>query len=1063
MRGERAVHAFCFCQGVKKNTLARGSWLILSAWLAGFAYPNGAQSLTLSASSREDVERLTVTFEAGRPVMDVFRSGRRAVTLKASPADWMREPKAAAASFSGGLLVGFTPAKDGFELRLSTDKFGYIAEPGPGANQLSLTFFPDVTGAKWSLPPRDLPPMAMAAGEQPGSRNTADTGPQPVMPMAAAAPAPAPVREQQAGQGAPEPTVKDSSGADGRRSVNLQPVNQAGGQAGEQAGGQAAQAQLQERELQDQQAPVQPSVQGAAQPQPAAPKAETPKLSTAPYTMTAGIQWGGPENARVYTTKVPGQVSNVFAQAEQPQAEQAALQPQQQPAAQSVNQQAVNTPQAGVQPEPMAQAQAPVEPQAQPEAPGTEIAMQENAVQGDMPATDVTAEVPQDPEAAADGEGGPATIDVSGMYEKALRDFMNENYKEAIPGLEQLADLPEVEGQMREEVLHHLAQANYNLYREDLVSHFQQVVGPLERAVNYNPKSMRVPQALLQLGLAHLKVDNLPEAGAYFSILRSNFPGNENIPYIAHYYGDYWYGKKNWQKAADAYQEVVQYYPDSPVIRDAALGLARSLKELEYYEQAYLIADFISKRWPRYYIEDPEFLRLSGELANRLERFGQAKEELWNYYNMNPDATGNDIVLARIGDIYLRENKTEAARELYRKVADKYPDLEGGLVSKMRLAEEGIYDTPTLDEMYTVFDRPYNQRPEQIYKEIVNKYPHSPLAPLAQLKLSMWHMFNHRYWDAIQAAAQVEKLFPETHLKDRAVDVAVRAFTQGAKLMAGEQNYLRVVDIWDRQPILQQGQNGLDPDTRLLVATSLWKVDRPAEALALAGPLLTGAHGSDYGLAAMNLAMNIHLEGQDWQAMQELGEAVNGWNMPAEQRRQLDFSLALAEQNLGQSENARVRWARLAKDTELAKVQRGYALYYMAKASGEDSDLQQQYLYAQEALALFLEDGRDPGKIKDCLLMLTEVARKAGRLQKAMMWAKQYHAYVDESDDEWAASYFRMAELYNDLGNAKQRRVMLEELIDKSPSSLFGRMAASTLNSLTLEERMSGFSPTAMQ
>ena len=284
-------------------------------------------------------------------------------------------------------------------------------------------------------------------------------------------------------------------------------------------------------------------------------------------------------------------------------------------------------------------------------------------------------------------------------------------------------------------------------------------------------------------------------------------------------------------------------------------------------------------------------------------------------------------------------------------------------------------------------------------------------------------MFNNRYWDAIQAAGQVEELFPGTHLGERASSVAIKAFALGARLMAGEQNYKRVVEIWDKQPILQKGEKFLDPETRLLVATSLWKTGRNAEALALSGPLLAGTAGGEIALAAMNLAMNVHLGNQDWKALDELGSEVGGWAMPASQKAQLEFALALADENLGRFKQARARWERLARDMEMPAEQRGYALYYLASAAGKDGRLQDQYLYAQEALALFLEQDQDVGKIKDCLLMLTEVARKAGRLKKALHWAESYHGYIQEDDADWAASYFRQAGVAQWLGQQQDLEV----------------------------------------
>ena len=66
-----------------------------------------------------------------------------------------------------------------------------------------------------------------------------------------------------------------------------------------------------------------------------------------------------------------------------------------------------------------------------------------------------------------------------------------------------------------------------------------------------------------------------------------------------------------------------------------------------------------------------------------------------------------------------------------------YPDEEGGLIAKMRLAEQGVHDQPSIAEMFSLFGKPESGSPEDIYTGIIRDHPASPLAPLAQIKLAM--------------------------------------------------------------------------------------------------------------------------------------------------------------------------------------------------------------------------------------------------------------------------------------------------------------------------------------
>ncbi len=1058
---------------------------LLFCVLLGGILPTRLEAVTYSAVSSGDVERLVLTFPAGVPSFAVSRTGEREVVLSFDEAAWAREQRPADSEVKGRLIRFLHHVTGGVRVTMADKAFGYVFEEGPGTNQLQLTVFVDSMGSRWTAADRTKvalrQPRAVDAPEQgqplisdggktsPAGRATADSAGN----AALAAAQPAAQAAAQAAERTPAATSATPA-LPGAAAISANNADTAPAPTAEAADRTPAKPQS--------------ATQTADSNIPAAGR----PFFSVPYSMRAPIRTGGPEEATAYSTtpvigqgpKVAMNIAPVQGQAKPGGASSTAGGPGASAESTPSASPAASTPSAPSAPS------APSVPTVSKDASASQAAAGKPGVEAKAgaqasPTTPAAPTVAESKSAPASGQAGQVTdgkaaataagkdtdddgpVDEKGkpiltheeQYQVAVRHYINSEYKEAIEVYKQLRANPEVKGKMREEVLHNLAQASYNLYRDTLRDNFHEVVGALEAAINFKPDSDKVPQALLQLGLAHLRVDNIPEASAYFKILTEKYPQDPNVPYIDFYWGDYYYRKGKYREAADAYQVVVQDHPDSPIIRDASLGLARSLEKLEYYEQAYQIVDFIDKRWPRFYIEDPEFLRLSGELANRLQKFGEAKDDLWNYYNMQPAATGNDVVLARIGDIYLRAGQRNAARDIYRTVAARYPEDEGGLVAKMRLAEEGIYDSPTLDQMYKVFDRPFNLRPEEIYTQIVSKYPKSALAPLAQLKLSMWHLFSSRYMDSLADVNTMLRLFPSSELTPKAVEVGFKAFEQNARLMAQEENFARIVDTWDRFPFLAKRGDLLSPQTRLLVATSMNSVGRPGDALEIAKPLLAGSMQGESSQGAVMLAVNIYLEEEAWGQIEALSKVIEKWNLPPERRRQFDFSLALALENLGKPDLSLPIWTKLAADMQLEPEQRGYALYYMSRAAAKKEDFRNQYLYSHEALNLFLQTGRDKEKIKDCLLSLVEVCRKVNQLEQALHWALEYDKRITDADPEWPASRFRLAEIHRGLGNEKEWRRNLNELIQKKPDTLFGRMAASTFESMALERKVNRYRP----
>lgn len=67
-------------------------------------------------------------------------------------------------------------------------------------------------------------------------------------------------------------------------------------------------------------------------------------------------------------------------------------------------------------------------------------------------------------------------------------------------------------------------------------------------------------------------------------------------------------------QAEQSFAIVLDKYPESSFLQEASVGLAQALNNQRKYTNAQVILDFISKRWPRYYIEDPTFLFLQGAM-----------------------------------------------------------------------------------------------------------------------------------------------------------------------------------------------------------------------------------------------------------------------------------------------------------------------------------------------------------------------------------------------------------------------------------------------------------------
>ncbi|WP_169727859.1 tetratricopeptide repeat protein [Desulfovibrio inopinatus] len=706
----------------------------------------------------------------------------------------------------------------------------------------------------------------------------------------------------------------------------------------------------------------------------------------------------------------------------------------------AVKQSVAPRPQVEVTPEdsgaPIATTEAPKEDDKKSEAPPEE----------ELPTEEqVTSEAPQETPEEAENK------DYNDMV-AAQAAMMSGNYNEAKRLLEGLKNRPDVKPEIREESLYNLADTYFEMYKDKLNLFYDQIRATYEEAINHNSKSDRIPAALLQLGLLSLRVNNTPEAQGYFNVLKQRYPDNENVPLINYYWGDYYYNSGEYNKAADEFQALIQNYPENTYVREAAMGLAKSFVKLGYYDQASRIVDYIGKRWPRYYIEYPPLLRVSGDIDYKLGNFDSAKENYLTYYNIDPKAEGIDIVLARLGDLYSLLGRKVAARDFYDLVIHDYPDSEGGLISKMRLAEEGVFDQPSIEDMFSAFSLPQDTSPEKIYKEIVEKHSKSPLAPLAQLKLAMWYLYRDRDQDSMEAVDYFLRKFPDSDLTGRAREVGAQAFDRMISRIMQDGNYRRVLLLWEDNPFLSKNPDALLPKSVLAVALSYLRLGNPREALKLAVPYIKHDQ-TPSGEMALSLLLSIYMESQSWNDILQLASKVQDWKMDTDLRRRTQYAMAVALENLGDERRSRVLWSKLAADPRLDPAWKAEAMYFQAKYALDANDPSKARVYGQEALSLFDETMGGKEKIKNTLNILIYSNQVLGNYSEALDRSNDYAKLTTKGDADWAANRFRQANIYRSMGNTDEWKKILEDMRDTMPDSLYGKMAATELKTRKLERQ----------
>ncbi len=665
-----------------------------------------------------------------------------------------------------------------------------------------------------------------------------------------------------------------------------------------------------------------------------------------------------------------------------------------------------------------------------------------------------------------DEEGNliPKPADPDQLFAEAEKLMDTQKYREALPILEELKAIPTIAQSMREQVLYYISDATAMVYKDKPLEGFDPIVTTTTEAMNANLRSARVPDALYRLGLANLGVKNFPEADAYFKALKRRFPYDMNVPTAFYLLGESQFESGLYADAAENFKSIVQEYPDASSLEKATVGYVKALAKNKEYKEASVFADFASKRWARHYIEDPEYLLYLAEIDYKLGNKKGALDQYWLLYNLDPDHKRNDLVLATIGDIYLELDMMREALEVFKTIQEAFPDTRGAAIALLRQSELGIHDSPlTLEEMFTVFANPGTPLPQVVYKDLQKNWPEDERSVTSELKYTLWQLWDKQYTDAMGSAADFIDLHPENDDVELARDVIMRGFMADMKNALAEENYGRILILWDGFPIIRERYGTIDPDLRNALGRGYLERGEDEKAMEMLADFLQTPKHPRYSDPTFALYFNKYLESGNWNGMLDLGEMVKNWEMTEAMRGQLDYALALSSQNLGLKDKALKLWKPLVDNAHIPLYQKAYANYFLAKNAEERKDITEAYTYNVKTLELFEQlheersDRADNERIKEAMGSLMDITEVANRIPEALEWVERYNQYVPEGSPEYPGLRFREARLYRKLGNDDRAKMLLELITTGYPDSPFAAAAATELSTFEVSRDLQNF------
>ena len=329
----------------------------------------------------------------------------------------------------------------------------------------------------------------------------------------------------------------------------------------------------------------------------------------------------------------------------------------------------------------------------------------------------------------------------------------------------------------------------------------------------------------------------------------------------------------------------------------------------------------------------------------------------------------------------------------------------------------------------------------------------------------MWLFWDKQYTEAMGKAADFIDGYPEHPDAPQAREIIWQAFQKELANSLAEQNYGRILILWNGFPLVRERYGEPDPRLRYALAQGWLERGNEKKAFELLGEFLKSPMDPQYGEAAFTEFFNRYLQAGAWDKILDLGKLVSTWDMKPQLRKQLDYALALSAQNLNLAGPALAMWRQLAARDDIPLYQQAYATYFLARDAENRKDIKDSYDLNRKVIELFtrLQDERsdkaDPQRIKEAIAALMDICEVGNRIPEALQWVNRYNAFVPDTSPEYPGLRFREARLYRKLGDANRAQALLEDIVRRFPDSSFATAAAGELRTFEVSRDLQTYMP----
>jgi TolA-binding protein len=418
------------------------------------------------------------------------------------------------------------------------------------------------------------------------------------------------------------------------------------------------------------------------------------------------------------------------------------------------------------------------------------------------------------------------------FYLKCLNAYRSEDWQGAILNFKNfIKKYPN--GRYTEKAYFILAKSYDQLQSRNISDHSNEIKDHYEDAISRFPASEFVPDAMYSIGDLLFNMKNYSEAMGYYNlVLKENKSPILQIKALTQKVKILILKKRKSEALSDLNQleQITSKYPDLPERTESRKEKAKILYEMNQFDESMDILDKLIRENPENLYLYPEISLYLGYNYYQLGNNKKARENLYRFYNICPDREINDLVLNQIGDTYRNEGLVKDAVKFYRLVLDRFPNTDGAIISKIRLAEQQE-NTDWIEKTRKEVGSPQN-----IYESIVDhpgekKGGKNPLIQLSMLKLGITYQKEKEYQKSLEVLKELLDRYPTTSLMRELTHALMVTLESIQQKEIKDKNYINIINLYLKEKKLFSMINA--PELFLPVARAFAYVDLKDMAISL--------------------------------------------------------------------------------------------------------------------------------------------------------------------------------------------------------------------------------------